>query len=821
MHTGTARESNAEIGAATTHFRRQLASSGRCYPAMGDERFEKWASGILGVVSLLLILNLARVFTTRWRQVLAPRVTAPTTKPAPRVARLSSPHLQEFDRAPAAKTALQPSGEAAITTRNSHARKRAGRPVARAARVRPRVDARDHPAAAKLRQAAAPSATPVPPSPPVVQLQSIGYVERADGTRQAAVAEGNRVFLVHEGDIFENHYRVLRVSPLSVEVADLATPPSDGMPATSDAPILTARQSRRAPPAASPNVTRPPVSSAYSNGSADDSLSADAPSQHRMANEDSSPQPSTPTDSAGLTTSGALWEGISPSTAAAESAPEVGLSAPSPHAQDEAASDAESVKLVRKLTLVTTKVQNSGPERLGYVEVPGKPLKTIVADGDQIHLLPVHTVVARQSQDSEPLPSQSERAASAGDASPPLQAIVGTTTGLSVGLPASRPPPAAVDASLIARRRETDGVPVADFRLTREHQAGGLIWHPPPRDFGGGRATVREVSTRAGPLSRFRSRAGPDGPEVRTFTPYCFIEKQDGSREAFISLGGEIYPVREGQIFADRFRALKISSTQVEAAVVSAEEDRSPPIAVQEIAQKNESKTSESGDHPVPQALPLSETARALAVVWPDLGVAGGRGLGAPGMVVPDRTEPTLQGGRPSTFTVPVPASSAFSCLRDRQSSGPPYLSTAGGTGAGKEWNIRTGSGPIQAVAVTRDRSDQPGPMTFVPAGKRRPTGVTELPLDLRGMTIELRGSGETAGFSDRTKGAAGTSGLSEPASKRLDKASQAAEPLAGQISGTPAAACGMSGLAAFRGPSSSGLQLLFSIGDNGCYFPR
>ena len=49
-----------------------------------DQRFEKWASGIRGVVSLVLVLNLARIYAGQWRAVLPARAGAHVTKPLTR-----------------------------------------------------------------------------------------------------------------------------------------------------------------------------------------------------------------------------------------------------------------------------------------------------------------------------------------------------------------------------------------------------------------------------------------------------------------------------------------------------------------------------------------------------------------------------------------------------------------------------------------------------------------------------------------------------------------------------------------------------------------
>jgi hypothetical protein len=51
----------------------------------------------------------------------------------------------------------------------------------------------------------------------------IGYVEKAGGEKEAIVEVQDRVFLVHEGELFADKYRVLRVTALSVEIVEERT----------------------------------------------------------------------------------------------------------------------------------------------------------------------------------------------------------------------------------------------------------------------------------------------------------------------------------------------------------------------------------------------------------------------------------------------------------------------------------------------------------------------------------------------------------------------------------------------------------------------
>ncbi|MBZ5513474.1 MAG: hypothetical protein LAN62_01260 [Acidobacteriia bacterium] len=51
-------------------------------------------------------------------------------------------------------------------------------------------------------------------------LKPIGYVELASGQIKAIVVSGDEVYLVRQGDVLANRYRVLSASPESVEVVE-------------------------------------------------------------------------------------------------------------------------------------------------------------------------------------------------------------------------------------------------------------------------------------------------------------------------------------------------------------------------------------------------------------------------------------------------------------------------------------------------------------------------------------------------------------------------------------------------------------------------
>lgn len=69
-------------------------------------------------------------------------------------------------------------------------------------------------------QAAAPAQPTGPPPPPPIDLTFFGY-EAAGGAKKAFILHGDDVFIATEGEVVDHHYKVLKITPLSIDVTDL------------------------------------------------------------------------------------------------------------------------------------------------------------------------------------------------------------------------------------------------------------------------------------------------------------------------------------------------------------------------------------------------------------------------------------------------------------------------------------------------------------------------------------------------------------------------------------------------------------------------
>jgi hypothetical protein len=65
-----------------------------------------------------------------------------------------------------------------------------------------------------------PQPPPPPPPPPPVTVKAIGFEESKNGKRQAFLSDADITYSVREGESFANRYKLLKITPTSVEVED-------------------------------------------------------------------------------------------------------------------------------------------------------------------------------------------------------------------------------------------------------------------------------------------------------------------------------------------------------------------------------------------------------------------------------------------------------------------------------------------------------------------------------------------------------------------------------------------------------------------------
>jgi len=165
---------------------------------------EKWAAGILGAVSLILLLNLVLQFggvrAGNRRPVASVPSAAGTGKPA------TTDDLLRFD--PTVRVDLMKQHEE--------------RPLPEVSRNPFEFEA--PPAPAVKASTASPQAPPQPPSPPPITLKPLGYSELTPGVKEASVSDADQqVYVVREGDTVSNKYKIIKITPTAVTVEDVVT----------------------------------------------------------------------------------------------------------------------------------------------------------------------------------------------------------------------------------------------------------------------------------------------------------------------------------------------------------------------------------------------------------------------------------------------------------------------------------------------------------------------------------------------------------------------------------------------------------------------
>ena len=771
-----------------------------------DQRFEKWASGILGVVSLVLVLNLARIYAGQWRAVsparAAAHVTKPLTRNPPPARQAASISMDSARVEPAAKnsarvepgaTAVKPNnknvrGAAPAVARQSRPRKMenaaasaSGRATLKAQAGRIKPDA--PPGSARAAAVPTPATMRTEAAPQVAELQPIGYVEKADGSREAVVSKGDRVFVVHEGETFDGHYRVLKISPAAVEMADLEAPVTNGDSTASPtleanaaaggpavaamarsapekasfseagtAPVRTAEKAAATLPGVLPALAKRQVAASLAAGRlAGSKATASADGRPDKSNVTAAVAALVPaTRPAPIGESVARGDHLSGGAGAFAAGPAPAAESATDHDKMSASRIPAFSKLVIPVQPLTQLTQNfepgsKPPESLGYVEWAGRQPEAIVAMGDQVKFVPAQL-----------LATSNPRAGPGEDSS----------------------------------------------------------WHPPPGNPEHGLAAMREIADRGGDLGNLAIGQEGDAQAVRAFKPYCYVERADGRREAFIAVGDEAYLVFEGQLLAHRYRVLKISPVSVEVADESLQQNHSPPSPAVAAAENNSKSREPPGvaRRSMPAALPWDEGAWSAAVLAADAELGEKReALKDPMLLEGMRSEPTLVDAGSST--------QGMSAAQPREPArGEGDLSLLDSDLAGPLWKDASGRAELSAV------SPEPEPQIAIRLSLSGigPAGITPLPLNGGRAQVLL-------GFQPTPMGRSpNSSGNSERLLKQRELGvsfPQATghrewQSITRAFAPTPSAGS-MGSVASLQPSSVSDLHLHFSIGDNGCYFPR
>lgn len=180
-----------------------------------SSRFEKWVSGFLGVVALVLLLNLVLPSGVR---VGASRSPTPAANPA-RPGR---------SQAPASKRGFDDLVRYDPTVHLEALKEIRERPLPGLDRNPFEFPPQRAPEPEIIPDG--PAAVAAAPQAPRVPLKALGFTQKAGGVREAIVTDDEQIFIVHEGETFARKFKVLRISPAAVELEDETTHQSIRLP---------------------------------------------------------------------------------------------------------------------------------------------------------------------------------------------------------------------------------------------------------------------------------------------------------------------------------------------------------------------------------------------------------------------------------------------------------------------------------------------------------------------------------------------------------------------------------------------------------------
>lgn len=79
---------------------------------------------------------------------------------------------------------------------------------------------------------AAPVVPQGPPPPPPINLKFFGFANKPGEPKKIFLSQGEDVFIAGEGDIIDRRYKILRITPVSVEVEDVLNNNRQSIPLT-------------------------------------------------------------------------------------------------------------------------------------------------------------------------------------------------------------------------------------------------------------------------------------------------------------------------------------------------------------------------------------------------------------------------------------------------------------------------------------------------------------------------------------------------------------------------------------------------------------
>lgn len=219
----------------------------------------------------------------------------------------------------------------------------------------------------------------------------------------------------------------------------------------------------------------------------------------------------------------------------------------------------------RQITVALSSPPPSPRQDLGYVERADGRVEAIVAEGEHVGLVQETKTFARNFEVTVSTPADVETARVSPPPEPPGSLIPdagNASTAASAQQDASGAPSAAGGVD-VARLRPSDAAPAGNGQA--ESAASAALQPEPLADYGSVQLYPNPPETfqapACSPAPAFAPEVGANHSVVR---PLGYVEKANGEKEAIIEVADQVYLVHEGELFAEKYKALRVTPISVD-----------------------------------------------------------------------------------------------------------------------------------------------------------------------------------------------------------------------------------------------------------------
>ena len=215
---------------------------------------------------------------------------------------------------------------------------------------------------------------------------------------------------------------------------------------------------------------------------------------------------------------------------------------------------------------------------LGYVETANGQVEAIVAQGEHVGLVQETAAFVKNFHDPAPAAAQVEFAQAAPQqANPPSSASpeADQTYASASALDSSGSPASAGGVDVAAARQPQ---PASGENGEQQGEASATLQSEALADYAGDQFRARPPETlQPSPCPVTPLPAAEAGFSRSTARPLGYVEKASGEKEAIVEFRDQVYLVHEGELFAEKFRALRVSATSVEIVEEFTQASAAPP----------------------------------------------------------------------------------------------------------------------------------------------------------------------------------------------------------------------------------------------------